>query len=642
MKSVRISFSDISHINGEIQYLHNGKLVESGAFELKENAELKILLPRKAGAVGVFVRLYDANLVALGEYNCKLSGNDLKYDFFGYKLKNLNVGLYFFSLRIITAAGEVFGMRYGTRSLYLSEKEEGNHFQFSIADFKYLYPEKYLGGIIYHVFVDRFAKGGKVPLRDDAVMIDDWDNGIPEYPEYPGAHLENNTFFGGTLYGIIEKLDYIKSLGTTLIYLSPIFESYSNHKYDTGDYMKVDSMFGGDEALKLLISEAKSRGIEIILDGVFNHTGADSIYFNKKGRYKTVGAYQSKSSPYYGWYDFQSYPNKYTAWWGIEILPRINPDIPQCGEFIAGDNGVIDKYSKLGIAGFRLDVADELSDNFIARIKSKLSENVAQNLLYGEVWEDASNKIAYDKRKRYYLGDELDGVMNYPVRTGIISFLAKKDKSALEYALGEVMFNTPMRIRNLQMNLLGTHDTERIITILAGESADGKTNAEIAFMHLDAPSLCKGIKLLKMAYAILATIPGLPTVFYGDEVGLEGYKDPFNRRPYPWNSANEEIRDFYKRVGQIRRSADVYKDGDFRIIHFDNESLVFMRSSGSEAYITAVNNSMDDLKLVFSKDAEAMLDSASSNVVGKNISIRSMDIQIIKTKANSNIEIVKS
>jgi len=635
VKSFRISFSDVSSLTGRVLYLHGGKALGSGAFELSKKAELRILLPRTLGVVSVFLKLYDETVSSLKRYECNYLFSDAENDVYCLKIEGLPVGLYFFSLEAECVAGKVFGMKGKGREIVIREQEDGNHFQFSIVNFEYAEPTKYYGGVIYHIFVDRFNKGGNVPVREDAVLMKQWEGAIPEYPAYPGAHLENNTFFGGTLYGITEKLDYIKSLGTTLIYLSPIFEAYSNHKYDTGDYMKVDDMFGGEKALKKLICEAKKRGIGIILDGVFNHTGSDSVYFNREGRYETLGAYQSKESPYYKWYDFKSFPNKYTCWWGIEILPRINPDIKECGEFIAGNGGVIEKYSKLGIAGFRLDVADELSDSFISKIKSKLLENPESSLLYGEVWEDASNKIAYDKRKHYYLGSELDGVMNYPLRTGIISFLKNKDKSALEYEFLDVMFNAPIRVRNMQMNLLGTHDTERILTMLAGESADGKTNDELARTHLTDIQKKKGISLLKMAYVILSTVPGLPTVFYGDEVGLEGYKDPFNRRPYPWKNGNSEIREYYKKIGKIRREEELYKDGDFSLIHIDAERLIFAREKSGKLNFTVVNNSESEMKITLSSVSEALISSKKS----KEFIIPPVTAEIISTKSKTNIEI---
>ena len=638
MNFLRISPSDISYSKGKITYLHDGKDIGSGAFELKEKATLRILLPRFVGAVSVCLSIYSESLSLISEEKLELADFDYQNDTYLLDVSALSLptGLYFMRLQLDTPAGVLYGVKGKATEIIFKERDEGNSFQFSLVDFKYPFPDKYIGGTIYHVFVDRFFRSGNGPVREDAIIIEDWDNGIPEYPEYPGAHLENNTFFGGTLFGVAEKLDYIKSLGVNLIYLSPVFEAYSNHKYDTGDYMRVDAMFGGDEALKMLIQEAESRDIGIILDGVFNHTGSDSIYFNRRGRYGNIGAYQSKSSPYYNWYDFQSFPEKYTCWWGIEILPRINPDVKECGDFLAGNGGVIEKYAKMGIAGFRLDVADELSDNFIKRIKSTLSKSDAPTLLYGEVWEDASNKIAYDTRKKYYLGDELDGVMNYPLRVGIIDFLKKGNCSALEYALTDVMFNAPKRIRDMQMNLLGTHDTERIITILSGDSSEGKSNRELSTLYLTEEQRNTGRALVKLAYTILATLPGLPTVFYGDEVGLEGYKDPFNRRPYPWNNPDAEIRNFYIKIGNIRSTSFVFGDGDFRLIHIDNKLLIFERSKGGKSYITAVNNSDTAVTLKFEKRVKALLTELNT----QSVKLGAKSAEIIKTVEFNNIEII--
>ena len=634
MKSLRISIEDVSKYSGKVLYLHDGEDIGSGAFDINKNAEIRILLPRSLGVVSVFAKVYNESLTEYVKISCQKTNFDLKYDTYNLKIRDLDIGLYFLSLEIMSVAGEIFGMKGKGTDIVFGESESGKHFQFSLISNENFASEHFYGGLIYHIFVDRFNRGGDVPIRKDAVMVNGWEGIIPEYPAYPGAHLENNTFFGGTLYGIISKLDYIKSLGTTLIYLSPVFEAYSNHKYDTGDYMTVDSMFGGDKALKLLISEAKARGIGIILDGVFNHTGADSIYFNKNGRYESVGAYQSKESPYFSWYDFQNHPDKYTSWWGIKILPRINPDVKECGEFIAGDNGVIEKYAKMGISGFRLDVADELSDAFISKIKTKLQESEQPTLLYGEVWEDASNKIAYEKRKKYFLGSELDGVMNYPLRTGIIDFLKNKDKTALEYEFLDVMFNAPIKVQHMQMNLLGTHDTERILTILAGIDVAGMSNDEIAKISLDKDELERGIRLLRMAYTILATVPGIPTVFYGDEVGLEGYKDPFNRRAYPWDNPITEIRDFYQKIGNIRLNNSVYKDGRFNLLYLDNEVLIFSRDNGDDILFTVINNSSEKFDLEFTLDAEALINSES----GKRISIEKCTSEIIKAKCKTRIK----
>ena len=241
--------------------------------------------------------------------------------------KKENSGLYFIGFYIKTVAGDAYAYKPSCGNTVAFRKAEGDmpyQFQLTVSDFSHNAPEWIYGGIIYHVFVDRFCRTVETPMRRDSILNTDWDNGIPEYPEYPGAHLENNTFFGGNLYGVADKLDYISSLGVNCIYLSPVFEAYSNHKYDTGNYMKVDDAFGGEDALRKLISEAQKSNIRIILDGVFNHTGDDSIYFNKYGKYDSIGAYQSKSSEYYSWYDFKEFAYEYTSWWGIKTRPRIH------------------------------------------------------------------------------------------------------------------------------------------------------------------------------------------------------------------------------------------------------------------------------------------------------------------------------
>lgn len=639
MNFLQIDFRNIGYFNGNVEYLHNGKNIGSGAFDITCRAEIVAHIPRAVGIRGAEIEIFDESLTSLkARMTMAWRKSDMKNDAYVAKLdlSALGVGLYYFRLKLESACGELFGMLSCGKLVFSTELGKFDHFQMSIVDFLYDEPKNYYGGVIYHIFVDRFNRCKFTNTRADAVICEDWDEGIPDYPEYPGAHLENNNFYGGTLWGVIEKLDYIKSLGVNLIYLSPIFEAYSNHKYDTGDYMKVDEMFGGEEALVHLIAEAKKRGIGIILDGVFNHTGADSVYFNKFGKYSALGAYQSKESLYYSWYDFQEYPNKYTCWWDIEILPRINPDKKECRSYFTGAGGVIEKYTKLGIAGFRLDVADELSDDFIFDIKSVMSKYNKNNLLYGEVWEDASNKIAYGKRKTYYLGAELDGVMNYPLRDGVVDFLRNKNPDKLKYALTDIVFNAPRRIANMQMNLLGTHDTERIITALAGEESVGYSNAQLSTMKLSEEQSAVGTKLIKQAYTIVATAPGIPAIFYGDEIGMEGYHDPFNRRPYPKTRGNEEIRSHYIKIGKIRGKEDVYRDGDFKLIRIDKDILVFSRTKNKNVCYTFVNNSSKNLQIEFSKAGGELL----SGIESRSYSFPKGESLIIKTTTNNKFEII--
>jgi glycosidase len=629
---------EIQQCSLEYSYIHDGKAGISTAFEICEKSEICLKVPRRLGARSVELLILCDNLsyvikTITGEWN-GLSGCFDEY-IFEIPSEQLGTGLYFIRPIIHTLGGVFFGHRFADKIYLSSADSTDGHLQLTIYNQKYVQPEKIRGGVIYHVFVDRFMRGGSREIPDGAKVIPGTWKCIPEYPEYPGAPLYNNCFYGGTLWGIIKKLDYIKSFGTSAIYLSPIFKAYSNHKYDTGDYMTIDPIFGGENAFRALVNACRERDIEIILDGVFNHTGSDSLYFNRFGRYNSIGAYQSKKSPYFEWFDFQSYPTKYTCWWGIDILPRINPDIPSCCDYFVGDDGVIDKYSNMGIYGFRLDVADELSDNFISKIKTRLATKGKESILYGEVWEDASNKISYGKRRKYYQGGELDGVMNYPVRTGIIDFLLGFGYEKLAYALGDVTNNAPHPVLHNQMNLLGTHDTERILTILGNENIDGKSNAELSVLHMKAESRERAINRLILAYTILSTIPGIPTIFYGDEAGLEGYRDPFNRMPFPWGKEEQRLVDHYRTMGNIRNNNDIYKAGDFKINYLDNDLLIFERYNEEYSYITIINNSDKDLVASFEELAHDLITDISAD----KFNVRAYSGHIFKTKRKTTIEI---
>ena len=478
-------------------------------------------------------------------------------------------------------------------------------------------PSWLLGGTMYHIFVDRFKSSNKCPVKKDAILNKDWYGGITEYPEYPGAYVENNVFFGGDLYGVIEKLDYIKSLGVNCIYLSPIFEAYSNHKYDTADYMKVDSMFGSDEALDELVIEARKRDIHIILDGVFNHTGADSVYFNKKGNYGSVGAYQSKDSKYFEWYNFRQYPNDYECWWNVEILPRVMSDNESYKKFIMGKGGVVEKWMNKGIAGFRLDVADELSDSFLEDLNYKVKSIKPDGIIYGEVWEDASNKIAYNTRKSYFNGKELDSVMNYPLKDAIIDYVLNGNSSGFIDVCTELYSHYTKDAANLLMNVLGTHDTERILTVLAGEKSSVYTNRELATRQLSAEDRLKALSKLKIAYTLIATMPGIPCIFYGDEAGVEGYRDPFNRRAYPWGMEDANLVEHYRRIGEIRKNEPIYKEGLIKIIECNENILIFARYDGDDSCVVSIINRSESLsyKLNLPVNTTDLISNKEINVV---------------------------
>ena len=625
---------------GSLRFIHKDANDSSCAFSLDDMPQIILSLSRRTYLKRVSLVIYseDCKSEVLSKdfvYEHSVGAFD-KY-VLSFTKDELGVGLYFACIIAECADKTLYGCKSGDEISFSADADVFPNIQLSVSDFLYEKPTDFYGGIIYQIFVDRFNRGGNVQKRSDAVICDDWSEGVPEYPEYPGAPLKNNTFYGGTFDGIVDKLDYISSLGANIIYLSPIFEAASNHKYDTGDYMRVDSMFGADEALKRLIAACKVRGIKLILDGVFNHTGADSIYFNRYARYDSIGAYQSENSEYHDWYTFKDFPDKYDAWWGIEILPRLNLSSASCRNYFLGQGGVIEKYADMGIDGLRLDVADELSDDFIASIKNIIGKNPS-SILYGEVWEDASNKIAYDTRKKYYLGKELDGVMNYPLRTGLIDYALRSDTAALRYALTDILNNAPKRVTDAQMNLLGSHDTPRILTSIGAKDPQGILNSVLRTMRMSEVEREYAQKLLGSLYCVLATLPGIPTVFYGDEAGLEGYSDPFNRMPFPWGNESEELLSVYRSVGALRRKNPVYQTGGFKLLFLTDELFAFKRFDSNGTYVTVFNNSSSDLFVKFSNVAKDLL----NNKTVYDTTLKSKCACVYKTNKNNAFTIAKN
>lgn len=458
-------------------------------------------------------------------------------------------------------------------------------------------PEWFCGRTMYQIFVDRFNIGTRpTEPRADVIMNEDWYGGVPQYAEVQGEDVANNMFFGGTLWGVAEKLDYLKEMGVGVIYLNPIFRAYSNHKYDTGDYLEVDSMFGGDEALDALIEKADKLDIKIILDGVFNHTGENSRYFDKYGEYGGVGAYSDPESPYKEWFRFGKSREDYESWWGIKILPRLNHENESCRRFFTGKDGVGAEYIKKGVAGWRLDVADELSDDFLDEFSRSVKDASGNGaIIIGEVWESAATKIAYRKRRRYLQGGQLDSVMNYPLRKAILGFVIKKDAVGLADLLKSVYSTYPKHVCDSLMNILGTHDTERILTVLGKQNAeeDRSRGSELARKRLGEEQRERAIRALKLAATLQFTVYGVPSVYYGDEAGMEGYRDPFCRLPYPWGREERELLEYYRRLGRIREdNRDVFAEGEFSVKHANGTIIVFTRESESGEICVIANAGM--------------------------------------------------
>ena len=458
-------------------------------------------------------------------------------------------------------------------------------------------PDWIKGGLFYQIFVDRFNKGAKhTPKKSTARLHENWDE-MPDWKPDENGIILNNDFFGGDLKGVEKKLDYLRSLGVTCIYLNPIFDAYSNHKYDTGDYSKIDSMFGDERDFKSLCRNAKKRGISVICDGVFNHVGADSVYFNKYHRYSGVGAYESADSPYYNWFRFTEYPDKYECWWNFDTLPNINEDNPDFCEFINGKNGIVRKWIKNGANGWRLDVADELPDVFLEALRKAAKKADKDALIIGEVWEDASNKASYNKRRRYFQGKQLDSVMNYPLKNAIIDYVRNGNSRELAITVRELCDNYPKDVLNCLMNMLGTHDTPRIVTALTGKIIENDDRELKASTHLSQSEWELGIHRLKIASLLQYTLPGVPCVYYGDEAGMEGYNDPFNRQTYPWGKENAGLVSWYTFLGSVRKASPLFKEGDYKNICHENGVFAFSRENSKEKLIVCVNLSDKDYNL---------------------------------------------
>ena len=468
-------------------------------------------------------------------------------------------------------------------------------------------------GVTYQIFPDRFRRtsvpdvGGMVGRR---WVHDNWSDQPVFLPDEQGQ-ITNRDFFGGSLAGITEKLDYLKSLSVSTIYLNPIFEADSNHRYNTADYHAIDPMLGSEEDFRTLCREAHARGIHIILDGVFNHTGSNSRYFNAEGFYPEPGAAQSTESPYFSWYSFHPWPTDYDAWWGVHTLPAVNEEQPDYRRFIISDkNSVVRHWLRDGADGWRLDVADELPDDFIAAIRDAIQAEKPNGYLLGEVWEDGSNKIAYSRRRRYLLGRETHGLMNYPFRTALLAWLGGGDAAAFRDDMETIRENYPPAAFYGAMNFLGTHDTPRILTLLGVEQTPEDKGQRAAY-RLSPAELARGQKKLRLAAMLLYSFPGSPTLYYGDEAGMQGFEDPLNRGTYPWGGEDGSLLAFFRRLGQLRAERISMQCGIIRYLHAQGGGLVVERLHGTERTVTALNAGDTPLELTLPWDGRLCIDAVT-------------------------------
>ncbi|HHW94457.1 MAG TPA: hypothetical protein GX736_00805 [Mogibacterium sp.] len=533
-------------------------------------------------------------------------------------------------------------------------------------------PSWYKNGLVYQIFPDRFARGADFGERKAAAQLpegwqgasrffeEDWHT-LPYYIKNDDGAVTDWQFFGGTLNGIREKIPYLKSLGVTALYLNPIFRASSNHRYDTADYMQVDPLLGDNEIFQRLAEECRKHDIRIILDGVFSHTGADSLYFDKFENYKNfvikkpedpkeTGAWLSEDSKYRNWYRFKEEAPGYECWWGVTDLPNVEEMDPSYDRYICGPEGVLENWMDLGASGFRLDVADELPDSFIRNIRDTLKRKDSDNLLIGEVWEDASNKYSYGQLRRYFAGDELDGTMNYPFRDNAINYCIGKESAEMFCRkMRSLQENYPAEAFYGSLNIVGGHDCERILSVLGSYTRakedhyrhDGRFIPQGAAIDLNGDQYAQAKARLKMLSSLQYTMPGVPCVYYGDEVGVQGSKDPDNRRTYPWEREDQDLLYHYRMLGLIYQSHPVLKDGAFEIL--DKEGCLFViRANEEETILTIVNPTFE--KKVFSETFKTLFSSTYKNrkfVYGLEL-LKSEEITITETALETSVEPLSS
>ena len=513
------------------------------------------------------------------------------YDIFGGKFAMEKTGLYFYHFHVRHRSGGFHLYKQGEGT----NMEMGDMWQVSCVPEVHAGPDWAQGATMYQIFPDRFHKSGKCDLTgklEPYTVHDNWSEEVHWQPE-PDGRVLNNDFYGGNFKGITEKLDYIAGLGVTVIYLNPVGKSFSSHRYDTGDYKTPDPMLGTMAEFTALCDAAHARGMKVILDGVYSHTGSDSLYFNREGHFDGKGAYQSKESPYYSWFTFYHWPSRYRSWWDFDTLPTVNKMDPAFLEYIiTGPDSVIAHWLKAGCDGFRLDVADELPNEFLTLLRQQVAKIKPDAMVIGEVWEDASNKVAYGEHRRYFVDDQVDGVMNYPLRTAIINFLRERDDGyGLYTTVMSIAENYPKHAFLTNMNCLGTHDSPRILTALMDDfdgSREEKAKRKLSRQQYDVAQ-----ERLLMASFLQYMLPGTPSIYYGDEAGMEGYKDPFNRRTYPWGREDQDLLNHYRQLGRLRREQEALRLGDIAFSVACDSRLAFSRSLNGKTLRIYVNRGHD-------------------------------------------------
>ena len=518
----------------------------------------------------------------------------------------------------------------------VDEEKYPHAFQITVYEEGFTTPDWMKGAVMYQIFPDRFARGSDYSFekmestgndRPERIFHEDWYEEVDIDGKPETGYLACD-FYGGTLKGIAEKADYLKSLNIDVLYLNPICEARSNHRYDTADYLNVDPILGGKEGYKFFSTTMKENGIRYIVDGVFSHTGADSRYFNKYGRYEGPGAYsaftEGKNSDYSSWYAFRRDENGnvvYDSWWGFPELPNTKEDDLSFRDYILGPDGVVSSWIRGGASGVRLDVSDELPDSFLREMRSCVKKaSSGDGLVLGEVWEEVTTKISYGSYRDFAFGRTHDTVMGYPFREALLSFL-RGETSARTWSLTMEKYreNLPDQMFYCMMNLISSHDVPRAITILVGPPDPG-SREEQKKVKLTDDMQSRGAALMKLAFAIQMVYPGCPCTYYGDEIGMDGFRDPFNRRTYPWDkesSWQKNLLSSFRSLSELRRKYEVLRCGDVEMLLAEGDDLIFRRTldenrkdhfgktcEGPEKVLCIINRS-DKMKMLVRLDDSA-------------------------------------
>ena len=558
-----------------------------GCLRQNQSCEINLKIPRRMAALYACLCMESENGY-YKEYPLYWSGLEEGYDCYSLSFCLEQTGLYFYFFKVHTEEAESLVFRCGSSKTSI---HMGDKWQLTCFDADYETPEVFKGTVMYQIFPDRFHQAGKPDLTDKLKPFTIHENkqDTPCYAPNEQGEVLNNDFYGGTLQGIEEKLPYLQDLGVSVIYLNPIFMAFSNHRYDTADYRRIDPMLGTEEDFRRLCHKAHEMDMKIILDGVFSHTGSNSIYFDKENVFGT-GVYHNPDSPYAAWYDFQDYPDRYTSWWGIQTLPCVNEMEPDYVKFIIEDeDSVIAHWMKLGADGFRLDVADELPDEFIKKLHNKVKQLNPEGLVIGEVWEDASNKESYGVRRKYFSNTELDSVMNYPYKDAILHFTAGETTAkSLADTVMTIAENYPKPVLDCLMNSLSTHDTVRVLNTF--EHVGGGLARDQRAAYIMPPEIYRrAVEREKIAAFLQYLLPGSPCIYYGDEAGMQGFEDPLNRRYFPWETIDWHLHDFYKKLGSVKKKYRALREGTVTASSKEKNVFLLKRKWEQETLWAIVN-----------------------------------------------------